>query len=839
MRSNRLRFSQIIGALTVIGTGVCLALASFPEDRRIPGTVKGTVTARAASGDKTPVADAKVTLTAAGKTDPAYTVRTDPSGEFVIENVPIGNFTLRVEADNLPAASHAVVLGSGSVIAIDVNLSLELSEQVTIRDEEGLISTEETTTSNIVLAQSLQNLPLRSDDYKSAMPQTPGVVVANDGATHIKGSRATQSRFSVNGADVSDPISGSPSFEIPLEAVNSVKVEDNPYSAELGQFTGGVAQVNTKAGANKFDGGVSRLFPTYGGFFTGKIESFRPRAWGSGPIVKDRLFFIQSFEYRFRREEYDDLPEGADFRKVERFTSYSQLDYVINESNQLRLSVAVYPQKTRFANLNFFTPQSASYNLKQRGYLISVSEQAVFKEASFLNSSFYYLKADVDIFGQGGPDYTLEPELVSGDYFGTSYRDSDRWRMQEVFYFPQLQAAGKHSLRIGGEFGRSNVSNDLRFDPIFFRRLNGTLTQRIDFSPPSIAEASFTEAGVFVQDKWEINNRFTLDAGARIDHDGVTGRTNFSPRASLMITPFGGDSTIVRVGAGLFFDRTLPMALLFGDQNGSVLYPERTITTLAADGTTVSNVSNFVNTVSPDLRTPKSKRFSVYLDQRLTSEFTLRVGYVERRASDDLLIDRIVTSPTTGEYRLNSTGRSRYREFQVLLNYVNEKRGTFNVSYTRSRAEGDLNTADVVANNFAAPNLNANEYSLYPFDSPNRLLFVGRVPIKWDILVSPSVEYRTGYPFSAVNERLEYVGQQNLAGRFPDYFSLDVQVTKGIPIKIPIIKKKYRFRVGVALFNLTNRFNPRDVQNSIASPNYGSFFNSQGFGAKLQVFFEK
>lgn len=839
MRLKCIRLSKILVAAIVVTVGVCITPASSPYGPGNPGTVKGTVTARAAGGQQTPVADAKVTLTAAGKTDPAYTVRTDQTGEFIIENVPIGNYTLRVDADNLPAATQTVTLGSGSVIAIDINLSLELSEQVTIRDEEGLISTEETTTSNIVLARTLQNLPLRSDDYKSAIPQTPGVVVANDGATHIKGSRATQSRFSVNGADVSDPISGSPSFEIPLEAVNSVKVEDNPYSAELGQFTGGVAQVNTKAGANKFDGGVSRLFPTYGGFFTGKIESFRPRVWGSGPIVQDKLFFIQSLEYRFRREEFDDLPEGADFRKVERFTSYSQLDYVINKSNQLKVSLAVYPQKTRFHNINFFTPQSATLNLKQRGYLISVSEQAVFKEASFLNSSFSYLKADVDIFGQGGPGYTLAPELVSGNYFGISYRDSDRWRLQEVFYFPQLVAAGKHSLRIGGEVGRAKVANYLRFSPIFFTRLNGTLTQRIDFSAPNLAEASFTEAGAFVQNKWEINKRFTLDAGARIDHDGVTGRNNFSPRASLMITPFGSDSTIVRVGAGLFFDRTLPMALLFGDQNGNPLYPERTITTLAPDGTTVSNVANFVNTVSPDLRTPKSKRFSVYLDQRLTDEFTLRVGYVDRRASDDLLIDRIVTGPTTGEYRLSSAGRSHYREFQVLLNYVNEKRGTFNVSYTRSRAEGDLNTADVVANNFAAPNLNANEYSLYPFDSPNRLLVVGRMPFKWDILISPSIEYRTGYPFSAVNERLENVGPQNLAGRFPDYFSLDVQVTKGIQIKVPIIKKKYKFRVGVALFNLTNRFNPRDVQNSIASPNYGHFFNSQGFGAKLQVFFER
>ena len=95
------------------------------------------------------------------------------------------------------------------------------------------------------------------------------------------------------------------------------------------------------------------------------------------------------------------------------------------------------------------------------------------------------------------------------------------------------------------------------------------------------------------------------------------------------------------------------------------------------------------------------------------------------------------------------------------------------------------------------------------------------------------VEYRTGFPFSAVNDRLEFVGERNRAGRFPDYFSLDAQITKGFKIHLPIIRK-YKLRAGVALFNITNRFNPRDVQNNIFNPDYGTFYNSLKFGTKLQ-----
>jgi hypothetical protein len=97
------------------------------------------------------------------------------------------------------------------------------------------------------------------------------------------------------------------------------------------------------------------------------------------------------------------------------------------------------------------------------------------------------------------------------------------------------------------------------------------------------------------------------------------------------------------------------------------------------------------------------------------------------------------------------------------------------------------------------------------------------------------VEYRTGFPFSAVDERLNYAGIRNMSGRYPDYFSMDLQITKGI--KIPFFDNK-KDRIGLALFNLTNHFNPRDVQTNLTSPNYGSFYNSLGTVIKARCEFD-
>jgi hypothetical protein len=121
-----------------------------------------------------------------------------------------------------------------------------------------------------------------------------------------------------------------------------------------------------------------------------------------------------------------------------------------------------------------------------------------------------------------------------------------------------------------------------------------------------------------------------------------------------------------------------------------------------------------------------------------------------------------------------------------------------------------------------------------PFDAPHRFLLYGQFDVsqKYDVLVAPLFEARSGFPFSAVNERLDFVSLRNAAGRFPMYLSLDVQVTKGF--QIPFIFKDKRARIGVALFNLTNHFNPRDVQRNLGSSNYGKFYNSLGTSVKAK-----
>ena len=231
-------------------------------------------------------------------------------------------------------------------------------------------------------------------------------------------------------------------------------------------------------------------------------------------------------------------------------------------------------------------------------------------------------------------------------------------------------------------------------------------------------------------------------------------------------------------------------------------------------------------------------RSSLQIDFPITSKLTGRIGYLQRSTTDDFILDSIDASGQ-GALVLSNLGRSRYRELQLLAIYDSPRIGTWNATYVWSKARGDLNSIDNFLGDFPAFVVRPNEYGPQPFDAPQRFLAYGQLRMRYDIKISPLVEIRSGFPFSFVNERLDFVGPRNRAGRFPTFLSLALQVTKGfaIPKFVPKFEGR-RARIGLAVLNTTNHFNPSDVQNNIASPRLGQFFNSLGASVRGKFEFD-
>lgn len=146
-----------------------------------------------------------------------------------------------------------------------------------------------------------------------------------------------------------------------------------------------------------------------------------------------------------------------------------------------------------------------------------------------------------------------------------------------------------------------------------------------------------------------------------------------------------------------------------------------------------------------------------------------------------------------------------------------------NASYVRSRAFGDLNDFNQFFGTFAQPVIQPNARGRLSFDAPNRFLFWGTLAAPWKLTLVPVYEVHTGFPYSVENEFREYVGPRNVA-RFPRFSSFDLQITR--PLTLPFGEKHLHARVGMGVFNLFNHFDPRDVQNNLASARFGQLFNT-------------
>src|SRR5262249_34202378 len=229
-------------------TTVCTASRA----QNVTANLKGTVSATAGSPSAQPelLPGATLILINRDLTTSTFKTTTDATGNFFFSELPAGNYTLTVEATGFPRAVKQIQLAGGGNTVVEILLTPSVTESVTVRLEEGLLSAGDPVTSNTVRAEKLEELPLRSDNYQGALPLTPGIVRDVAGRDHIKGTGSGQSAYTVNGADITDPVTGNLAFDIPLEAASSVHIEDNPYSAEFGRTTGGATNLETKMGGD-------------------------------------------------------------------------------------------------------------------------------------------------------------------------------------------------------------------------------------------------------------------------------------------------------------------------------------------------------------------------------------------------------------------------------------------------------------------------------------------------------------------------------------------------------------------------------------------------------------
>src|SRR5438552_7345498 len=125
----------------------------------------------------------------------------------------------------------------------------------------------------------------------------------NPGNMSISGARESANGFMVNGSDVQEHMNGGTSVVPNLDSITEFRVLTNNFDPEYGNYNGGMINVVTKSGSDRFHGNAFEFFRNTSldarNFFASERAAFRQNQFGGtlgGPIKKQKLFFFGDFQ---------------------------------------------------------------------------------------------------------------------------------------------------------------------------------------------------------------------------------------------------------------------------------------------------------------------------------------------------------------------------------------------------------------------------------------------------------------------------------------------------------------------------------------------------------------
>ena len=736
---------------------------------------------------------------------------TDAIGQASFPDVAAGRYLVHATRDGFAdtdSSPFTVTAGATEQVLLEMRLTfVRESIDVVVPANSPTESLQPVAVSDVLTAAKLDVQPLAGDDFQSLLTVLPSIIRGPEGRLRLKGGAPTTGALQLSSASLNDPSTGDFDLELPSGAVESVEVLSNPFAAEYGRFSTSVTQVRTKRGTNEWIIKPDNLVPGFGKGFA-FVNKFEPRLSISGPIKRDRLLFGQYLQYRFLRTPVKSLP-GSPQLGLDSFDSFTRLDAVLSSRHSMTGGVIYFPRKIVNPTLGTFRPEETTPTFTQEGFSTGLVDRLILAPNMVLESTIAGRFFEVDEKPKGDLPMAYSPQGQSGHFFNRQERNVRSLQLVEALSISK-DWYGQHVFKVGLDLQRSGfdgVDDSTQLDVL---RLDGTLAARTTYSPAAVApDVSGTEFAVFGQDRWRVNDRLSLELGIRSDRDDIVESVNFSPRAGLSLSVLPEGRGILRGGFGKFAERT-PLTVGAFSQ-----YQQQTLTRYGADGRVLGGPIT-LNHVTGALRTPESMVQTVAWDQRFERRFFLKAAYLHRNGSHSYIVN---PDAGAGTLTLASSGKAKYWEFETTGRYLASENRDVTVSYVRSHSTTDLNDFDQFYGNFRNPIVRANEHSLSQTDVPNRLIVRGTLglPGKW--VWMPLFEWRTGFPWSAVDEFQDFVGARNRAGRLPSVKSLDFTLAR--PWKV----LKYRFVGGIKIYNAFDNGNERDVQNNIASPDYGKFYN--------------
>jgi len=293
---------------------LCPLLINAGTKGRIKGKVVDLQTGEALIG-----ANVVVVGTSAGS-------NTDASGEYLVQNLDPGVYTLK-----------ASYVGYQTITISNVRVNADLTSfqdfqlpsqdiqvgQVDIIAKRPIIQKDNTNAVRITTNDDIAALPVRG--FNSYLALVPGLAI-NNGEYHLRGGRADEIGYYVEGVSVRNPRGGGRAVTIAQDAIEEMQVQSGGYTAEFGGANSGIVRSTLRSGTSQlkasveyitdnvtfksakdaFDG-VRRL----GSYWTGYDEASASLS-GPLPFFDQKIKFFFNLNYQFSRNGFASVVDQPD-----------------------------------------------------------------------------------------------------------------------------------------------------------------------------------------------------------------------------------------------------------------------------------------------------------------------------------------------------------------------------------------------------------------------------------------------------------------------------------------------------------------------------------------------
>ncbi|NYF53431.1 TonB-dependent receptor [Tunturiibacter gelidoferens] len=560
----------------------------------------------------------------------------DAKGNFTLNNLSPGNYSLIVPTYSGFAAYTAPLHLTTSIANVKITLFTQsINQEVNVDDTNQSLSTDSSANKDTVSVSGddLRKIPVFDQDIVATLTPFLDSSAGSSGGTTII----------VDGVEMK-------SVGVSASAIQEVRINNDPYSAEFTRPGRGRIEITTKPGSPIFHGEANFIFRD--AIFNAKnyFSPVRPpetrriyEGHIGGPVGRDgHTSFIASASYR--QQDTASVvnaigPNGVISENVltpNRNSQYSmRVTHDFSPNHRLSVGYNYEGSTSTNAGVGGITLPEAGYNLNSR------EDDAIFNDRliltpNLINQLLVTFEKDEDVT----KSVTDAPSIqVSGSFIGGGAQ-ADIARTENTIHVNEILtwSRGKHYLRVGvqlPQFSRRAVDDHTnRLGTVKFASLTNYAanTPYVFTAQQGSGRALYwiNELGSFIQDQIKLTPHLQASLGLRYDWQTfLPDNNNFSPRISLAYAP-GKGKTIFRTGTGFFYDRTggdFPATVKLHD--GVVLHSIQiqNPTFPIPPNFDFSNVPTNLARFDAHVRTPYAIQYSVGVERQIHKTITVTAAY--------------------------------------------------------------------------------------------------------------------------------------------------------------------------------------------------------------------